>query len=230
MSHPSGEAHRPVHLLPPVAVAVDVPVLELDPGPVGRLGDEPDLDLAGPVGIRLDLPLEGDVPREDDPVRRLVGQHPRPPALAAVGVEVDDVAALPGLEHHLGEVGLEDVVLGGHQPPMSSVKTANARSTGTSTTTVDRTEVAASVVGSLMAGLLRWESTGNLLRIYWESTWNLLGKYGESTINLLGIYSGNLQILYRKFTENRLGIYWEYSGLGSGLGCGGMKSQDEILR
>ena len=46
-----------------------------------------------------------------DPVRRLVGEHPRPPALAAVDAAVDDVAADERLEHHLGQRRLEDVLV-----------------------------------------------------------------------------------------------------------------------
>jgi hypothetical protein len=43
-------------------------------------------------------------------VRRLVGEHTRPAALAAVGVPVDDVAAHSGLERHADELAVEQVV------------------------------------------------------------------------------------------------------------------------
>src|SRR5262249_53403026 len=45
------------HLLPARAVAVEVAALELDAGPVGALGDETHLYLAGLVEIGLELPL-----------------------------------------------------------------------------------------------------------------------------------------------------------------------------
>jgi hypothetical protein len=92
-------------------VPVEVAVLELDPGAVGALGAEPHLDLAGLLRVALDLPLRADVPAEDDPVGRLVGQDPRPAAFAAVDAAVDDVPALVRLEHGLGDVYAEHVVL-----------------------------------------------------------------------------------------------------------------------
>ena len=46
---------RVAHLLPALAMAVEVPVLELHARAVGRLGDEAHLDLAGRRG-GLDLP------------------------------------------------------------------------------------------------------------------------------------------------------------------------------
>jgi hypothetical protein len=72
-------------------MVVKVPVFELDARTGGALRDEADLDLAGLARIRLELPLQADVSAEHDPVGRLVGQHPRPPALAAVGAAVVDV-------------------------------------------------------------------------------------------------------------------------------------------
>src|SRR3954451_6909796 len=64
-------AHALALLLPAVAVAVEVAVLELDASAIRRLGDEAHLDLAGLVGIGLDLPLRTDVPAEQNPVGRL---------------------------------------------------------------------------------------------------------------------------------------------------------------
>jgi hypothetical protein len=46
-----------------------------------------------------------------DPIGRLVGQHARPAALAAVDAAVVDVAARARLEHGLGDVDAEHVVL-----------------------------------------------------------------------------------------------------------------------
>jgi MFS family permease len=101
---------------PAVAVAVDVAVLELHARALRCLGYEPHLDLARPLVVGLDLPLLIQVPAEDDPVRRLVGEHARPAALAAVDATVDDMAADTRLEHGLGELDSEDVVLGRLEP------------------------------------------------------------------------------------------------------------------
>jgi hypothetical protein len=84
-------------------VPVDVAVLELHPGALRGLGDEPDLDLAGVVGVRHELPVRADVPAEHEPGGGLVGQHPRPAALAAVLRDVDDVPAGLRLEHRPGD-------------------------------------------------------------------------------------------------------------------------------
>src|SRR4051794_26976481 len=59
---------------PAGAMAVEVAMLELDPRPLGRLGDEADLDLAGLVRIGLDLPPRADVPAEHETIRRLEGE------------------------------------------------------------------------------------------------------------------------------------------------------------
>src|SRR5262245_40330346 len=88
-----------------------MPVFELDAGPIGRLGDEADLDLAGSLGIRLDLPLRADIPTDHDSFRRLVDEDARPTALAAIDAAVIDMAADARLEHRLGDVDAEQVVL-----------------------------------------------------------------------------------------------------------------------
>src|SRR5215813_3459940 len=90
------------HLLPALAVSFEVAVGEHHPGAGGLLGGEGDLDLAGLGRVGLQLPAQVDVPAEADPVRRVVGEHPGPAALAAVGAPVDDVTAGARLEHHLG--------------------------------------------------------------------------------------------------------------------------------
>jgi hypothetical protein len=97
--------------LPAGTVPVEVAVLQFDPGAVRSLGHEPDLDLAGQLRVGLDLPLRADVPAEDHADWWLIGQDPRPPALAAVDGAVVDVAADMGLEHCLGDRGREQVVL-----------------------------------------------------------------------------------------------------------------------
>jgi hypothetical protein len=91
-------------------VPVEVAVLELHPGALRGLGDEADLDLAGVVRVRLDLPLRVDVPAEHDPVRRFAFQDAGPPALAAVDSPVVDVTAGLGLEHGLGDRCAQQVV------------------------------------------------------------------------------------------------------------------------
>src|SRR5215471_2715950 len=105
----TGEVQRPSAVgadaladrLPAGAVPVEVAVLQLNAGAVRALGDEAHLHLAGQVRVVLDLPLRADIPAEHDPVRRLVGQHPGPPALAAVHRAVVNMPARPGLEHRL---------------------------------------------------------------------------------------------------------------------------------
>src|SRR5262249_34451138 len=68
-------------------------------------------DLAGLLEIGLDLPPGADVPAEDDPGRRLVGEHARPPAFAPIHAPVVDVAAHTPLEHRLRDRDIEHVVL-----------------------------------------------------------------------------------------------------------------------
>src|SRR5579864_1678003 len=83
-----GPAFRPVYAvgdrLPSGTVPVEVPVLQFDPRARRRLGAEPHLDLAGLSLVGLDGPPRTDVPAEHHPLRRVKGQDPRPPALAAV--------------------------------------------------------------------------------------------------------------------------------------------------
>ena len=56
----------------------------------GPVGGEPDLDLAGVLGVGVELPRAVDLPGEHQPVRRLPGQDPAPVALGAV-----DAALVP---------------------------------------------------------------------------------------------------------------------------------------
>jgi len=104
-------ADRVAHAFPPVAMPVEVPVGQHDPGAAGRELGEGDLDLAGALRVGLDLPLEVDVPAETDPDGRFVGENRGPLALTAIGAAVDDVAAGIGLEDHLGQRGLQDVLV-----------------------------------------------------------------------------------------------------------------------
>src|SRR4051794_2780149 len=105
-------AHGVAHGRPAAAVPVEVAVLEFHAGALRCLGDEPDLDLARQLRVGLELPAQADVPAEGDAVRRLVDEHPRPAALAAVHRPVVDVPADAGLEDRLRDGGTEQVVLG----------------------------------------------------------------------------------------------------------------------
>ena len=59
----------------------------------------------------LDLPSRTDVPTDHHAVRRLVGEHTRPPALAAVHAPVVDVSADVRFEHRLLDWYAEQVVI-----------------------------------------------------------------------------------------------------------------------
>src|SRR5215203_1242496 len=97
--------------LPARAMPLEVAVLELDACAVSRFGDESDLDFAGVVGVRLELPGGPDVPAEDHAGRRFIDEDPRPVALRAVLGSVVDVTTDLGLEHGLGDRGAHQVVL-----------------------------------------------------------------------------------------------------------------------
>src|SRR6185437_8051036 len=102
-----------MHALPPFAMALQLSVLDLDASSLRRLGHEPHFPLTDLVRIGLDLPSRIDVPAEEHPVGRLVGQHACPAALAAVDATVVEVATNTRLEHRLGDRYSEYVVLGG---------------------------------------------------------------------------------------------------------------------
>src|SRR5918996_2215661 len=97
--------------LPTLAVAVEVAVPELHARAFAGLGDEADLHLAGFFAIPLDLPMRGDVPADYDPVRRLVGEDACPTALAPIHAPVINMTAHARLEHRLGNLDAEHVVL-----------------------------------------------------------------------------------------------------------------------
>ena len=103
------------HLLPAVAMTIEVAVLELDSSAVSAVGGEAHLDLTRARRIRFELPLQVDVPADDEARRWVEREHTRPPALAAVDATVVHVTADTRFEHHLGELGLQDVMLG--RPP-----------------------------------------------------------------------------------------------------------------
>ena len=87
-------------------------MLELQARPFRRLGDEADLDLAGVVLVRLELPLGADVPAEDDPFGWFVREDTGPPAFASIGGAVVDVTTDLRLEPGFADLGAEEVVLG----------------------------------------------------------------------------------------------------------------------
>src|SRR4029450_8625801 len=100
-------------------LAVDEPlqvsVFEGDGGPLGSVGGEADLDLAGVGGVGVVLPLAVDLPGDDQPMGWFPGQHSAPVALAAVGALFVPAAVLAGFQDGGGHVDLADVVLG--RPP-----------------------------------------------------------------------------------------------------------------
>jgi hypothetical protein len=62
-------------------------------------------------------------------------------ALAAIDATIVYVTAQAWLEHHLGQLGLQNVVVLRHHVSISSVKTEKARCIGASTTIDVRTDV-----------------------------------------------------------------------------------------
>src|SRR5262249_26445547 len=91
----------------------EMAVLNLDPRALRGLDDEPYFPFARFPRVVLDLPLRADVPAQQHPGGRLIGQHPRPAAYAPVNPAVIEKAADLRLEHGLGDRDLEQVVLGG---------------------------------------------------------------------------------------------------------------------
>ena len=96
-------ADRVAHRLPSLAMTVEVAVREHHVRHVWTVGGEGDFDLAGLARVGFDLPVQVDVPAEAHKVRRFIGEHSRPSALAAVRGAVDDVAADVRFEDHLGQ-------------------------------------------------------------------------------------------------------------------------------
>jgi hypothetical protein len=94
---------------------VQQPVLQLDRGLLRSVGGEAHLDLAGVVGVGVELPLAVDLPGDHQPVRRLPGQHAAPVALAAVDAPLVPAPALARLQDRRGHLRLADVVVG--RPP-----------------------------------------------------------------------------------------------------------------
>ena len=86
-------------------------MLELDTRPAWGLGGEADLDLAGLVGVGLELPVRADIPAEHDAVRGVVGEDAGPAALASILSDVVDVPADLRVEGGPRDRGCEEVVL-----------------------------------------------------------------------------------------------------------------------
>src|SRR6266545_2302044 len=108
--------HALADALPALAVAVEIAVLDLNPRALRGFGDEPYFPLAGFQRVVLDLPSRADVPAQQQPAGRLIGEHPRPAANAPVNPAVIQEAADLRLEHRLGDIDLEHVVFGGFEP------------------------------------------------------------------------------------------------------------------
>jgi drug/metabolite transporter (DMT)-like permease len=90
---------------------VEEPVFQLDRGLPGAVRGEPDLDLAGVGRIGVVLPLAVDLPRDDQPVRRVPGQHPAPVAFAAVIAPLVPPAPFAWFQDGVRHLGLADVVV-----------------------------------------------------------------------------------------------------------------------
>src|SRR5215472_7963005 len=106
-------ADTPVDVGRTGAVPADVSVLELDHRPAIRLLVERGLELAGVRDVRVVYPrvaVRGDLPRDDDAVRRLAGENLSPLALAAVDAALVVTATRARLEHGFRHLGLADVV------------------------------------------------------------------------------------------------------------------------
>jgi len=117
-------------------------MFELQAGAPRGLGDKQHLDLAGVVRVSFDPPFRADVPAEHDPIRWLVGEDARPPAFGAIDCAVVDVPADPRLEHGLGNLYPEQVVLRRLEVAEPLGNTAKACAIGASTTTWLRTTAA----------------------------------------------------------------------------------------
>ena len=95
-------ALRGAHHLPVagagLAVAGKAAVLQLHPGVRAAVGAEAHLDLARLRWVWNRLAVRPDLPREDEPVRRLPGQHTAPVALEALGAALEAAPADPRLD------------------------------------------------------------------------------------------------------------------------------------
>src|SRR5215471_12561790 len=98
-------------LFPTLAVAIEMTMLELNSGPLGRLGDELDLHFARLLGIGFDLELRTQIPAEHHTSRGLVRQHARPMAFSPVHAAVVDLPTDTWFEHPFRDIDPEQVVL-----------------------------------------------------------------------------------------------------------------------
>lgn len=101
-------------------------MVEFDEGSPVAFGDEAHMHLAALGRVRLGLPIEVDVPAEDDFGRRVEDQDGRPAALGPVHAAIDDVPTDVWLEDHLGE-GLSQEVLVGIPPCADVVREERER-------------------------------------------------------------------------------------------------------
>jgi hypothetical protein len=103
---------------------VEEPVFQLDRGLPRPVRGEPHLDFAGVGGIGVVLPLAVDLPRDDQPVRGLPGQHPAPVAFAAVVAPLVPPAPFAWLQDGVRHLGLANVVI--TRPPGAERTRENA--------------------------------------------------------------------------------------------------------
>src|SRR5919201_6289659 len=85
-------------LLGALAHPVEPPVLELDARRALAGRREGDLDLARLRGVGIELPIRVQLPREDDPLRRLVLEDPSPIAFGSVRRALEPAPARPRLD------------------------------------------------------------------------------------------------------------------------------------
>src|SRR5258705_12698045 len=85
-------------------------MLEIDARPAAGMRRERDLDLAGLPEVGLVAPLVSDLPRDDEPMRRLPDQTRRPRPFRAVSLASVPAAAEPGLDDGLLESAFADVM------------------------------------------------------------------------------------------------------------------------
>src|SRR6185503_13616511 len=97
------------HLVAARAVAIEAPVLELDPRAVLAFGNEAKLDLGAEV--RIVLPVGGDVPAQYQPRVRLPRQHAPPIACASVFAALVPPPPDARLDHRVHRLRLSDLVV-----------------------------------------------------------------------------------------------------------------------
>jgi hypothetical protein len=93
--------HGRADAFPALAMRLEVPVFQFQPGPIGRLDDEAYFPFAGLLGIGFDLPAWADVPAKEKTMGWFESQDARPTAFTAVESSV----LLKGHAHQMLNVG-----------------------------------------------------------------------------------------------------------------------------